>query len=199
VRVHLQAYNVSDTACLLEWIIIGDAADLTGFTVTRAVIQGDTPPVSVDLPPTTRQHRLTELQPSTEYTVCITASGDGAVTDGIRACTSVWTNEVRAFLQNFQRRRPQARMVISLTLVRQIPSSLLPSFSPPFPSPSLSPLRSRPQIQLQGLGEHCFIAFSALTLLVGRQEGHPACKKMSSGVLAWLSVWSEVQTCIWPS
>ena len=42
-------------------------------------------------------------------------------------------------------------------------------------------------------------AFSALTLLVGRQEGHPACKKLSSGVLAWLSVWSEVQTCIWSS
>jgi len=42
-------------------------------------------------------------------------------------------------------------------------------------------------------------AFSALTLLVGRQEGHPACKKLCSGVLAWLSVWSEVQTCIWPS
>ena len=35
-------------------------------------------------------------------------------------------------------------------------------------------------------------AFSALTLLVGRQEGHPACKKLSGGVLAWLSVWSEV-------
>ena len=42
-------------------------------------------------------------------------------------------------------------------------------------------------------------AFSALTLLVGRQEGHPACKKQSGGVLAWLSVWSDVQTCIWPS
>ena len=42
-------------------------------------------------------------------------------------------------------------------------------------------------------------AFSALTLLVGRQEGHPVCKKQSGGVLAWLSVWSEVQTCIWPS
>ena len=42
-------------------------------------------------------------------------------------------------------------------------------------------------------------AFSALTLLVGRQEGHPACKKLSCGVLAWLSVWSDVQTCIWPS
>jgi len=40
---------------------------------------------------------------------------------------------------------------------------------------------------------------SALMLLVGRQEGHPACKKLSGGVLAWLSVWSEVQTCIWPS
>ena len=44
-----------------------------------------------------------------------------------------------------------------------------------------------------------FIAFSALTLLVGRQEGHPACKKTECRVLAWLSVWSEVQTCIWPS
>jgi len=42
-------------------------------------------------------------------------------------------------------------------------------------------------------------AFSALTLLVWWQEGHLACKKQSGGVLAWLSVWSEVQTCIWPS
>jgi len=42
-------------------------------------------------------------------------------------------------------------------------------------------------------------ALSALTLLVGRQEGHPACKKQSGGVLVWLSVWSKVQTCIWSS
>ena len=42
-------------------------------------------------------------------------------------------------------------------------------------------------------------AFSALTLLVGRQEGHPACKKLSGEVLVWLSVWSEVQTCICPA
>ena len=42
-------------------------------------------------------------------------------------------------------------------------------------------------------------AFSALALLVGRQEGHPACKKLSGGMLVWLSVWSKVQTCIWPS
>jgi len=41
-------------------------------------------------------------------------------------------------------------------------------------------------------------AFSALTLLVGQQEGHLACKKLSGEVLAWLSVWSEVQTCIPP-
>jgi len=40
-------------------------------------------------------------------------------------------------------------------------------------------------------------AFTALplTLLVGRQEGYPV-KKLSGGVLAWLSDWSEVQTCI---
>jgi len=41
-------------------------------------------------------------------------------------------------------------------------------------------------------------AFSALMVLIGWQEGHPACKKLSVGVLAWLSIWSELQTCIWP-
>ena len=35
-------------------------------------------------------------------------------------------------------------------------------------------------------------------LLVGQQEEQPAYKKLSDEVLAWLSVWSEVQmTCIW--
>jgi len=43
------------------------------------------------------------------------------------------------------------------------------------------------------------VAFCALMLLVGRQERHPACKKLSGGVLVWLPVWSEVQTCIRPS
>jgi len=46
---------------------------------------------------------------------------------------------------------------------------------------------------------YLFYAFSAMTLLVGRQEGHPACKKLSGEVLAWSSVWNEVQTCTWPS
>jgi len=42
--------------------------------------------------------------------------------------------------------------------------------------------------------------FSALTLLVGWQDGHPARKKLSDEVLTWLSVWSEVQmVCIWSS
>jgi len=36
--------------------------------------------------------------------------------------------------------------------------------------------------------------FSALTLLVGRPV-----EKQSGGVLVWLSVWNEMQTCIWPS
>ena len=35
------------------------------------------------------------------------------------------------------------------------------------------------------------VAFSALTLLVGRQEGHPAYKNLSGEVLAWLSVWGK--------
>jgi len=34
------------------------------------------------------------------------------------------------------------------------------------------------------------MAFGALTLLVGRQEEHLACKKQSGRVLAWLSDWS---------
>jgi len=33
----------------------------------------------------------------------------------------------------------------------------------------------------------------ALTLLVGHQEEHPACKNLSDEVLAWLSVWINVQ------
>jgi len=62
-----------------------------------------------------------------------------------------------------------------------------------------------------------YFAFSFLTLLVGRHEGHPACRKLIGGVLAWLFVCVEVPsgmlrrdiscrfiiiiiiTCIWPS
>ena len=36
-------------------------------------------------------------------------------------------------------------------------------------------------------------------LLVGRREGHPACKKLSGGVLAWLWLWSSASevTTLW--
>jgi len=36
-------------------------------------------------------------------------------------------------------------------------------------------------------------AIGALTPLVEHQEEHPACKKSSDEVLAWLSVWSKMQ------
>ena len=49
------------------------------------------------------------------------------------------------------------------------------------------------------LGQCLILQCFDAVFMVGRQEGHPDCKKLSGGVLAWLSVWSEVQTCIWPS
>jgi len=65
----------------------------------------------------------------------------------------------------------------------------------------LGPMSPHPKWHLDLFS--CFsiaqLAFSDLTLLVGQQEGHPACKKLSGEVLAWLSVWSEVQICIWLS
>ena len=43
-------------------------------------------------------------------------------------------------------------------------------------------------------------AFNAVTLLLGRQEEHPACRKLTDEVLMWLSVWNEVRiVCIWSS
>ena len=44
-----------------------------------------------------------------------------------------------------------------------------------------------------------FLPNVSMILLVGWQEGHPACKKLSGGMLAWLFVWVKVQICIWPS
>ena len=42
-------------------------------------------------------------------------------------------------------------------------------------------------------------AFNALTLWLGGRKGIWPVKKLCGGVLAWLSVWSKVQTCILPS
>jgi len=41
-------------------------------------------------------------------------------------------------------------------------------------------------------------AFSALTLLVGREEEHPVCKNCDD-VLVWLSVWCEVHIVCGPA
>jgi len=38
-----------------------------------------------------------------------------------------------------------------------------------------------------------------LTLLVGWQEGHPACKKLSGGVLTWLCVWVRCKFAYGPA
>ena len=56
-------------------------------------------------------------------------------------------------------------------------------------------LLGRPRFNLARI----VLTVSALTLLAGRQLGHPVCKKLSGGVPARLSVWSEVHTCIWRS
>jgi len=43
---------------------------------------------------------------------------------------------------------------------------------------------------------YCLQCFDPVGWAAGRASG---LKKLSGGVLAWLSVWSEVHTCIWPS
>ena len=42
-----------------------------------------------------------------------------------------------------------------------------------------------------------FVAFSASTLLVGRQEGHPACKKWGDGGGGHWLVWMEWRPAGW--
>ena len=53
----------------------------------------------------------------------------------------------------------------------------------------------RPQVSLGSASPWnvIFFPFSALTLLVGRQEGHPACKKMGVGLLV-VMIWLELCT-----
>ena len=55
--------------------------------------------------------------------------------------------------------------------------------------------------QLQTILQLCLThtAFSALMLLVGRQEGHPACKKLEWWGAGMVICLERVQICIWPS
>jgi len=51
-----------------------------------------------------------------------------------------------------------------------------------------------------GIYRHICAFFKSLTLLVGHQEEHLACKKFSDEVLAWLSVQCKEQMiCVWSS
>jgi len=43
---------------------------------------------------------------------------------------------------------------------------------------------------------NCLQRFDAVGWAAKRASDDPTCKKLSGGVLAWLSIWSEVQTCI---
>ena len=64
-------------------------------------------------------------------------------------------------------------------------SSAVRFSNPPTPSigPLLCPASEKFQVQCCTAGQILwrYVAFSALTLLVGRQEGHPACKKRVVG------------------
>jgi len=42
------------------------------------------------------------------------------------------------------------------------------------------------QVYTSNFVNYVFCAFSALTLLVGRQEGHPACNKNLGGLWGWV-------------
>jgi len=44
-----------------------------------------------------------------------------------------------------------------------------------------------------------FLLMYAFILLVGWQEGIRPVKKLSGGMLAWLSVWGVMQICVWLS
>jgi len=76
---------------------------------------------------------------------------------------------------------------------RRSPLSLPHRLFALFPFPSISSFSFSPSPAFfysptfPSIFPFSFIAFSALTLLVGRQEGHPACRKLSGQVLAWLS------------
>ena len=53
--------------------------------------------------------------------------------------------------------------------------------------------------------KHICVAVTITTSLqcfdcwMGGRKGNRPVKNLSGGVLAWLSVWSKMQTCIWPS
>jgi len=139
-----------------------------------------------------------------------------SVTKSTRPCSAIWSlppflSERHVVQESCDLHWQPRRSVVDNTreeFVHCTAPSVTDSFDVPCSVPSASaPHRSssrtcnQPKHALLHNGSFSdhYITISALTLLVGRQQGHLACKKLSGGVLAWLSVWSEVQTCIWHS
>ena len=73
----------------------------------------------------------------------------------------------------------------SLSMLRHSVTSLPSSFRFTFRYECFADVRCMPSVLWR-----CWL---------GGRKGIRPVKKLSDGVLAWLSVWSEVQTCIWPS
>jgi len=67
-------------------------------------------------------------------------------------------------------------------VARDVPAIILPTAAQQCRNKLYNKSEKIEAMQLEGY------PFSALTLLVGRNKGHPVCKKLSVGVLAWLSV-----------
>jgi len=64
---------------------------------------------------------------------------------------------------------------------------------------TLKQLFSEKSCSVVGLSEKMQYIRKEIKVTLPITDQLQACKKLSGGVLAWLSVWSEMQTCIWPS
>jgi len=96
-----------------------------------------------------------------------------------------------------QRRRPRLRRGVCRCIVHLVVPVDPPTVTEPYHFHTDTQTNAPWLLEQQHLFNGLF-TFSALTLLVGRQEEHPARKKLSEGILAWSSVWSVVQMiCIW--
>jgi len=84
-----------------------------------------------------------------------------------------------------QRRRRRTLLAVQSTPCRPCQRSSSSSF---FISPHCSTSQMRPIATVVLTYSY---PFSALTLLVGHQERHPACKKLSGGVLAYMVICLE--------
>jgi len=102
-----------------------------------------------------------------------------------------WREDVLVVQTTYLRIPTELTSVLILTLVNSLNAQLAKNIAGFVISISLYGKCTIPWHTVNYVSLQLIIsAFSALTLLVGQQEGHPACKKLSGEVLAWLSVWN---------